>query len=89
MILYYKMKNVKYFLIPQWNSMVKVTEDCCYEKVVFMGPTIGVSAKNDELEDIINSWDLLCYDCNPDLEIRPIEKGDYDSMLNSVNKLRA
>lgn len=83
------MANIKYFLVPKWYSMVKVTEDCCYEKLVFMGPRIGVTAKNDQPEDDINSWDLLCYSCNPDLVILPIEKRDYDSMLQMVNKMRA
>lgn len=83
------MKNVKYFLVPKWNSMVKVTEDCCYEKVVFSGSGIGVSAKNDEEEDVINSWDLLCYDCNPDLKIIPVDKRAYDTMLLAVNRMRA
>lgn len=81
--------NVKYFLVPKWNSVVKVTGDCCYEKVVYIGPEIGVTAKNNEPEDLINSWDLLCYTCNPDLEIIPINRAMYDAKLRSVNERRA
>ncbi len=65
-----------------------VTEDCCYEQVVYGGPEIGVTAKNDGEGDWLNSWDLLCYTCNQYLKIIPISEGFYYSKLRWVNQMR-
>jgi hypothetical protein len=81
------MKKVAYFMIPEWNSVYKATEDCCYEKVVYAGPEIGITAKNDQEGDPLNSWDLFCY-CNLNLDIIPINKKTYLSFYDNVNRKR-
>lgn len=77
------MKNVekiRYFKVPEWKAVFKVTEDCCFEKVVYEGTVIGVTGKIDQDGDLLNSWDLLCYTCNPDLEILPIDEEQYQKL---------
>ena len=62
------MTAYRYYMIPKMNSVFKVLEGCCFERVQFAGPLIGVTAKNDEEEDDLNSYNLICYCCNPNLE---------------------
>lgn len=74
------MEKISYFSVPEWKAVFKVTEDCCFEKVVYGGPIIGVAGKIDQDGDKLNSWDLLCYTCNPDLEILPIDEEEYQEL---------
>jgi len=83
------MENPKFFAIPKQNAVYKVQEGCCYEKVVYDGPEIGVCAKNDQPEDDFNSSDLICYDCNSRIKIIPIDKAEYDYKLKEVNRKRS
>jgi hypothetical protein len=83
------MRNIQYFLVPIWNSAFKVTEDCCYEQVVFAGPHIGIKGKIDHVGDHLNSWDLLCYTCNVNLEVLPITQERYRTLVREVNDRRA
>ncbi len=78
--------NISYFSVPKWNVVFKVKEDCCYEKVVYFGPEIGVAGKIDQERDSLNSWDLLCYTCNPDLRIVPISAKRYCLLQELANK---
>lgn len=71
------------------NSVFRVQEDCCFEQVVYSGPLKGVRAKNDEEEDDFNSYNLLCYTCNPGLKIYPIDSELYDIAKILVNQRRA
>jgi len=83
------MKNVRYFMVPQLNSVFKVTEDCCFEQVVYTGENVGVKGKIDMEGDYLNSYDFLCYSCNPNMKILPINEGLYFRLLKTVNELRA
>jgi len=69
--------NKLYFLVPAQKAAFEVTEDCCYEKVVYDGKVVGITGKIDSIGDSFNSWDLQCYDCNPKLEIIPIDAQKY------------
>lgn len=79
------MKEPQYFVIPERNSVYKVTEDCCYEIVVFAGPNQDVAAKNDEQEDSFNSGNLLCYSCDPSINIIPTTREYYEWRKIQVN----
>lgn len=79
----------KYFVVPEWNSVFKVKEDCCYEKVVYSGHEIGTTSKIDHEGDLLNSWDLLCYNCDPSIEIIPTIEAFYNWKLRIVNQQRA
>jgi hypothetical protein len=84
----------QYFLANSEKAVYSVQEDCCYTKVVFEGPEVGVSGKVDQLEDGFNSWDILCYDCDPDPNkwFTPTTEGFYLTKLtlaNAINALRS
>lgn len=80
--------KIVYCTVPAMKSVFKVTEDCCFEQVVYEGPAIGVTAKNDSDGDILNSHDLICDICNPGLTIIPISRREYYSIMEEVNKKR-
>lgn len=76
----------RYFVVPKWNSVFKVNEGCCFDKVVYDGPEIGITGKLDHDGDIVNSWDLICYNCDPSIEIIPTIKAFYDWKLHLVTQ---
>lgn len=82
------MQKISYYSVPTWKAVFKVTADCCFEKVVYDGTEIGIGGKLDQEGDIINSWDLLCYSCNPKLTIIPISSSQYYQYRNdTIQKL--
>lgn len=74
----------RYFVVPEWNSIFKVKEGCCYEKVVYKGPEIGITGKIDHEGDILNSWDLICFSCDPSVVIIPTTETYYNWKLSLV-----
>ena len=70
--------------IPAIKSVFKVTENCCYEQVVYEGKIIGITAKNDDDLDMLNSWNLICEICDPNLLILEISKEDYENKKQLV-----
>ena len=78
------MKKVRFFDVPQWGAVFKVQEDCCFEKVVYNGTIVGISAKNDQEGDFPNSWNLWCYNCNPGIKIIPISEHRFLEMRDKV-----
>jgi hypothetical protein len=81
------MKQIRYFMVPEWNSVFKATEDCCFVQVVYAGNEIGVKYKTDRDGDPLNSWDLFCH-CHPQLRIIPIDQDLYQQFLEDVNERR-
>lgn len=79
----------KFYYAPAENAVYRVQEDCCFTRVVFGGEQIGVSAKNDQEGDPVNSWDLLCYDCDDSITLLPTTEEFYLNKLYLVNALRS
>lgn len=77
------MKTI-YREIPSMKSVFKVTENCCYEQVVYEGKIIGITSKNDNDLDKLNSWNLICDICDPNLFILQISKEDYENKKQLV-----
>lgn len=79
----------EFIYAPEEKSVYKVQEDCCYTRVVFGGEQVGVSAKNDQAEDYLNSWNLLCYTCDDTKNYQPSTEEFYLEKLSLVNALRS
>jgi hypothetical protein len=83
------MENIRYFNAPDLKTAFKVNLGCCFERVVYQGPEIGVNAKNDQEGDLLNSEILWCEICDPELKLVPISKHEYYQFKEYVNKLRS
>jgi len=80
--------KIVYCNVPSMKSVFKVTEDCCFEQVVYDGPAIGVTGRNDSDGNDLNSYDLICDICNPRLAIIPITKEEYYAVMDEINRKR-
>lgn len=81
------MKNqYSYRLVPEWNAVFKIKEDCCYDKVVFQGNEIGMVSTMDKENELIGI--LLCGICDPNLKILQLSEDEYYSILFEVNSRR-
>lgn len=51
---------------------------------MYAGAVIGIAGKIDQVGDHLNSWNLLCYTCNPEIKIIPISKHEYFKVRDLV-----
>lgn len=77
------MNNPEFRLVPSENAVYKVMEDCCYTKVVFEGPGLGIYPRFDKENELVGI--LLCY-CHPKLEIKPVPEDFYQAYYNLVTE---
>jgi hypothetical protein len=69
--------------VPPMKPAFKVKEGCCYEQVIFEGK-VDITAKNEHIGDRLNSDDLICDICNPNMKIIPVSVQEYTTIRQNV-----
>ena len=77
------MKKPEFRQVPQEKAVYKVQEDCCYTKVVYEGPELGIYSRFDKDNEEVGI--LLCYS-HPKKEITPISEETYQQYYQMVTQ---
>jgi len=72
-----------YIHIPKRKSVFMATENCCYEEVSYDMNRLGITAKNDQGGDYLNSYDLICR-CDLSQDMFEISKETYRRIKSIV-----
>lgn len=75
--------KIYYCRVPEWGTVFKVQENCCYEMVVYEGGQIGITSRFDKDNSKMNGR-LLCR-CDPKIEILEISESEYGAFYEKVN----
>lgn len=81
------MENLVYRLEPAEHAVYKVQENCCYTKVVYQGPKLGIYPRFDRENEEIGL--LMCGVCDPARKIEDIPKEFFEAYYKIVKKTMA
>lgn len=73
----------RYVHIPEIKSYFKAQLNCCYEVVSYDDRNLGITSKNDQEDDALNSYDLICR-CHPYTKIIEITEDEYYTKRKEV-----